>query len=90
MLKNLLDRIKQKLKQKIFKKKNPIGSKSTIPKTSFDMGYFKNMKWLAYGGSYYPYYILFANGQNYYIPYIATKRNKNGDTVMNEFLITKN
>jgi hypothetical protein len=85
-MRNLLNRIKQK----IFKIKNPIGSKSYIPKSSFNMDYFKNMQWLAYGNQYYPYYILDFNGQKYYIPYIMTRRNENGDTVMNEFLITKN
>jgi hypothetical protein len=86
----MIKKLYRKLRQKIFKRQNPVGNKHNIPKDKFDISIFKNMQWIGYGSNYYPYHILVNNGQTYYIPHIATKRNSNGDTVMNEFLITKN
>jgi pantothenate kinase len=90
----LIKNLYRKLKQQIFKVKNPVGEKIAVSKDSFNMQYFNNIEWIYYGGSYYPYHIINTNGQKYYIPYVSTERIKEGanagSTIMNKFLITKN
>ena len=86
----MIKKLYRKLRQKIFKIKNPVGEKITLPKDSFNMDIFNNVEWLWTGGSYYPFHILNTNGQKYYIPYVSTERIKDRDTIMNKFLITRN
>lgn len=79
-----------KLKYFIFRLRNPKGKKIKINKNSIDMDFLKNMEWIEYGGSYFPYYITKINGQKYYVPYLTTDRDKEGNTILNKFLITRN
>ena len=86
----MIKKLKEKIKHKIFKSKNSASKKYFIPKQKFDIDYFKNIEWFSYGNNYYPYHILKIGEQKFFIPYIQTKRDKEGNTIINEFLITKN
>jgi len=86
----LFKRLYKKIRLKIFKIRNPVGSKYSIPKEYFSIDIFNNIQWVYYRGSYLPYHIIDYKGHINYIPYISTERIKNGNTIINKFLITNN
>ena len=50
----MIKKLYRKIRQKIFKIKNPVGSTYGIPNDKFNISMFQNMEWIGC----YPYHIL--------------------------------